>query len=908
THFGAPVYTSAPSNTIVAAGSYRWVATYSGDSNYGAAGPTACGEPAETFSVGTPSPTIATTATQPSGLGGTSTDSATLTAPPGLPGDAPAPTGTITFNLYGPNNATCTGAVHSTSTVPVTHFGAPVYTSAPSNTISAVGEYRWVASYSGDANYGAAGPTACGDPAETFTLQQVELATPNIVTNVSSATVNLNQPFFDTATLSGGDNPTGTIRFRLFGPNNPTCTGQPVATSVATVTGNGTYQSASFTPTAPGNYQFIADYSGDANNIAVTTACGDPLEQTVVRGLPLIQVVKTVDPATMHVPGGDFTFTVVVTNTGPVPLVITSLVDDVYGNLATRPEPNSCDELIGDTLQPGQSTAPCTFVGAFFGDAGDSQTDVVTVIGVDSSGNQVTDDDDAVVTLFGGPPSIRVIKTVDPASRPVPGGDFTFTLVVTNTSDVPLTITSLTDDVYGDLGDPARPNNNCDELIGDVLQPGQSTAPCTFVGAFTGDAGDSQTDVVTVVGRDDSGNTVTDDDDAVVTLFGLPAIQVVKTVTPASREVPGGDFTFTVVVTNIGPVPLTITELDDDVYGNLATRSEPNSCDELIGDVLQPGQSTAPCTFVGEFTGDAGDSQTDVVTVVGVDNAGNEATDNDDAVVTLFASTAQPAIRVEKDASPASRPAPGGTFTFTVRVSNVGPVDLTIESLTDNIHGDLEDLPAPDGGRRCSTLIGLELEPGETSPACQFTASFTGNAGASQTDIVTVIGRDDEDRTVTDTDDAVVRITGVDTPVTQIFLIPTPVPNPGPALIVNNNNSSSSSSSAAASAAGPTLAAPIVPAPAPAAPVPPPKVSPPSTPPRTLTRTGFDSLGLAGLAALLIVLGFMMLHRSAAVAPAAASHGKTRRPGNHARAGYGMNGRRRSRRRSRISGRRRRRR
>ncbi|MEX2552135.1 MAG: hypothetical protein WD627_03930, partial [Actinomycetota bacterium] len=158
-HFGPPPTNSLSSNPIIAVGTYRWVASYSGDSNYGAAGPTACGEVAETFVVGMPTPSISTTAsTPPPGLGGTSTDSATLTAPPGLPGGAPAPSGTITFNLYGPNNATCTGTPHSTSTVPVTHFGAPVYTSAPSNTIVAAGTYRWVASYSGDSNYGAAGP------------------------------------------------------------------------------------------------------------------------------------------------------------------------------------------------------------------------------------------------------------------------------------------------------------------------------------------------------------------------------------------------------------------------------------------------------------------------------------------------------------------------------------------------------------------------------------------------------------------------------------------------------------------------------------------------------------------------------------------------------------------------------
>ena len=48
-------------------------------------------------------------------------------------------------------------------------------------------------------------------------------------------------------------------------------------------------------------------------------------------------------------PGGDFTFNVVVTNTGTEPVTITSLTDDVYGNLATR---GTCTTAIGTVLPP----------------------------------------------------------------------------------------------------------------------------------------------------------------------------------------------------------------------------------------------------------------------------------------------------------------------------------------------------------------------------------------------------------------------------------------------------------------------------------------------------------------------------------------------------------------------------
>jgi uncharacterized repeat protein (TIGR01451 family) len=62
------------------------------------------------------------------------------------------PTGQITFNLYGPNDANCNGAVIFTSTVAVSGTGNYV---SGSFTPTTAGTYRWIANYSGDANNNA---------------------------------------------------------------------------------------------------------------------------------------------------------------------------------------------------------------------------------------------------------------------------------------------------------------------------------------------------------------------------------------------------------------------------------------------------------------------------------------------------------------------------------------------------------------------------------------------------------------------------------------------------------------------------------------------------------------------------------------------------------------------------------
>jgi hypothetical protein len=112
------------------------------------------------------------------------------------------------------------------------------------------------------------------------------VATPTIVTMVSSAAITLGGSVTDTATLSGGNNPTGTITFTVFGPNDGTCATTGTVVSTETVAGNGNYTSDPFTPSAVGTYRWIALYSGDPNNAMVTTACNDANETVTVSAAP----------------------------------------------------------------------------------------------------------------------------------------------------------------------------------------------------------------------------------------------------------------------------------------------------------------------------------------------------------------------------------------------------------------------------------------------------------------------------------------------------------------------------------------------------------------------------------------------------------------------------------------------
>jgi hypothetical protein len=276
--FQSPITVSGNGNyqsgdfTANEAGTYQWVASYGGDDNNPAVS-TACGDVAGQVGVGKASPAFSTTASPSVPANGQIFDTATLSAGGGPSG----PTGTITFELYGPDNPQCTPPSIFSPTATVAGNGS--YASDP-YTATLPGTYQWVATYGGDDNNFPRN-TPCIDPAESVVVTPGGLVTPTITTAASSS-VAVGGDVTDVATLAGGANPTGSIVFTLYGPNDANCATTAFVSPPVTVSGNGTYTSAAFTTTVEGTFRWRAVYGGDGANNPVSTACNDPMETVVV--------------------------------------------------------------------------------------------------------------------------------------------------------------------------------------------------------------------------------------------------------------------------------------------------------------------------------------------------------------------------------------------------------------------------------------------------------------------------------------------------------------------------------------------------------------------------------------------------------------------------------------------------
>ena len=264
------------------AGAYSWTVTYEGDVNNNAASDQ--GGVAEQTVVSAASPTIVTTASPAITLGTTAptlSDSAVLAG-------GYVSGGNLVFTLTGP------GGFVFTQTDAVS--GNATYTASTTlpTTGTVAGTYTWTVTYGGDVNNNAA-----SDQGGVAEQTVVSAASPTIVTTASpNVTLPAGPPgivtLSDTAVLSGGYFPGGSIVFTLTGP------GGFSYTQTDMVSGNGTYTASttlSTMGTVAGTYTWSVTYDGDANNRTVTeTGSASNGEQTVVSPAnPML--VTTASPA-----------------------------------------------------------------------------------------------------------------------------------------------------------------------------------------------------------------------------------------------------------------------------------------------------------------------------------------------------------------------------------------------------------------------------------------------------------------------------------------------------------------------------------------------------------------------------------------------------------------------------------
>lgn len=254
------------------------------------------------------------------------------------------------------------------------------------------------------------------------------------------------------------------------------------------------------------------------------------------------------------------------------------------------------------------------------------------------------------IDIFTEVGSWTVLKSVSPSKVAETGGSVVYSVSVRNTSEVSsILIDSLTDDLYGDITTSGHNDITATTCIVPTTIPAGvaegNPYDCEFtVAVGAGNAGKTVTDRVYACGCDDFGNCKDFEDgcpsdDAEFTYDDLQTEPTLdKSAISYGNVACSVDVTYKVLVTNNSPVDiLTLTSLDDDVYGSLTDPSNAkidqskNGCLAAAGHDINP-LGTYSCNFVGKV--DCAKSQTkDTVTASARDDDAKNWTPFDDATV-----------------------------------------------------------------------------------------------------------------------------------------------------------------------------------------------------------------------------------------------------------------------------------
>jgi hypothetical protein len=260
-----------------------WVATYNGDSNNSSV---TSGTALEPVSITPASPSINTQQQPATAIVGSSiADKATVSG-------GYSPTGTVTFNLYSNSTGTGTPLVTDANVALVNGVAT-----SPGYTATATGTDYWVATYNGDSNNSSVTSGTALEPVS------ITPASPTVVTSASfktsTCTVVGQAIPEDSAVVSGGYLPSGTITFTLKAPG-----GSVVDTQVVNIAGDGTYSTTNTSvATVVGTYTWSVSYSGDSNNNTAADQGGSAEQVTTTKSSPTVVTTASEKAGTSSIVG-----------------------------------------------------------------------------------------------------------------------------------------------------------------------------------------------------------------------------------------------------------------------------------------------------------------------------------------------------------------------------------------------------------------------------------------------------------------------------------------------------------------------------------------------------------------------------------------------------------------------------
>jgi len=490
-------------------------------------------------------------------------------------------------------------------------------------------------------------------------------------------------------------------------------------TSLPGTNGTTSNPTLSATPGAGGSETGERNAQGGVNDYSVSAETSLPMAD--------LRITKT-DGQTTSIPGTSITYTIVVTNAGPVDVTGAAVKDPMTATLtgvtwtATQTGgasgfPTSGTGPIDHLVNlPNGSTITYTVTGNIAPAASGALTNLATILppsnvaDLDLGNNTATDVNTLVPTA-----DLRIAKTNN-TSTAVPGTATTYTIVVTNAGPSDVTGATINDPLPailtgvsytaiqtgGATGFTANGSGNINDTA--VNLPVGSTLTYVTTGMVNPAARGTLSNTVTVtppLGTADpipGNNSATDNDP----LTPTADLRITNT-NHLTSIVPGTTTTYTIVVTNAGPSAAS---------GATVNSLFPAALTGVTYTATQTGGATG---FTAHGSGNIGDAavnlpvgSTITYVVTGVVSPSATGTLSTTATVTTPAGTIDPMLgnNAATDSDPVNSTAdlqitktnhatsvvPGATTTYTVVVTNAGPAAVTGAAIRDAFPAILSDV------------------------------------------------------------------------------------------------------------------------------------------------------------------------------------------------------------------------
>jgi uncharacterized repeat protein (TIGR01451 family) len=408
----------------------------------------------------------------------------------------------------------------------------------------------------------------------------------------------------------------------------------------------------------------------------VLTSNASSTSTPTVAPAPALKLTKSASPSTAaaYVAGQLITYSFVVRNTGNVPVAGITIDDSAFsgsGTLSALDCPAGFGTLAPNTEATCTASYTLTLADVDAGELSNS----ATATGVPNGGAPTitTAPSEAVIPIDPAA-SITLTKRATPSTADLPGDVITYEFDVTNTGNVTLSGTAITETAFSGTGTQPAPTCPSGSFI-----PGQTiTCSASYVLTQADVNAGSVTNTATASAVAPTGpNPVSAPSTATVTIAANASITLAKSASVAGTGVAGDTVTYSFLVTNTGNVTVTGVAIDETAFsgtGSLGAIVCPDP-------TLDAGEATT-CTATYPLT--QADVNTGQVTNTAVATATPVGTSTDIVSLpsqALVTTDSNAGIALQKSVSPDSATSSGTAVTYSFLITNTGTVDLANPSV-----------------------------------------------------------------------------------------------------------------------------------------------------------------------------------------------------------------------------------